>query len=303
MMAFAVRILVTLLIFILIFRHIDLASVLENLRQADPRYLAVGIAMQGISTLIASVRWHLVMQALGFGQDLRFYLRSYFKGMFFNQGLPTSIGGDALRVMDVARAGGHRKTEAFYGVFVDRVLGLSSLLLLNLFAFVMNPALLPPAVAMPISAVVAAGVFGFVLFYHLRRIQALAHVRGVKVFHELSERMNLVFTGWRASATQLVLSVTVHIFTVVGMYMLGRGVGLGYDLATYMVIVPPVLLLTVVPISLAGWGVREGAMIGLFLLIGADKSSVLSMSVLYGLVLIVISLPGLYIYLTGKHRI
>ena len=58
-----------------------------------------------------------------------------------------------------------------------------------------------------------------------------------------------------------------------------------------------------VPISLAGWGVREGGMIGLFTLLGADLTLVLSMSIIYGLILIITSLPGLAIYLSGKHQI
>ncbi|HEY0720535.1 MAG TPA: UPF0104 family protein, partial [Gammaproteobacteria bacterium] len=74
-------------------------------------------------------------------------------------------------------------------------------------------------------------------------------------------------------------------------------------LMTFLVVAPPAILLTLIPISLAGWGVREGAMIGLFTLVGADKTLVLSMSILYGIVLIIASLPGFYVYLTGRSKI
>ena len=66
---------------------------------------------------------------------------------------------------------------------------------------------------------------------------------------------------------------------------------------------PPALVLTVFPISVAGWGVREGALVGLFSLIGADKTAVLMMSLLYGLTLIIVSLPGLVTYLKGRHHL
>ena len=66
---------------------------------------------------------------------------------------------------------------------------------------------------------------------------------------------------------------------------------------------PPALVLTVIPISVAGWGVREGALIGLFSLIGADKTAVLMMSLLYGLTLIIVSLPGLVTYLKGRQHL
>jgi hypothetical protein len=69
-----------------------------------------------------------------------------------------------------------------------------------------------------------------------------------------------------------------------------------------MAIVPPALVLTVIPISIAGWGVREGALVGLFSLIGADRTVVLMMSVMYGILLILVSLPGLVVFLRGRRR-
>ena len=66
---------------------------------------------------------------------------------------------------------------------------------------------------------------------------------------------------------------------------------------------PPALLLTIVPVSLAGWGVRETAMIGLFQYVNGDRTLVLAMSMLFGVMLIVAALPGLYFYITGHtHR-
>ncbi|NOX79829.1 MAG: UPF0104 family protein, partial [Deltaproteobacteria bacterium] len=85
--------------------------------------------------------------------------------------------------------------------------------------------------------------------------------------------------------------------------VLGVSVGLDYPLTVYLVLVPPVILLTILPISMAGWGVREGAMIGFFLLIGADRSKVLSLSILYGLLALTASLPGLLVYVSQKNRL
>ena len=75
-----------------------------------------------------------------------------------------------------------------------------------------------------------------------------------------------------------------------------------YSLLTYLVIVPPVILFTVIPVSVAGWGVREGAMVTLFAMIGADKAAVLAMSIIFGFILIAASVPGLLVYLQGRHH-
>lgn len=296
------RLAVTLLVFWLIFRAIDLDGVVQTMTGAAPALLLTALAFQLASTLLASWRWKLVMQRLGFGRDFAFYLRSYFKGTFFNQGLPTSVGGDALRVLDVARTG-HRKRDAFYGVAVDRGLGLAGLLVFNLLAHMLAPDLLPRQAFLAINGIVLLGIVGFAGVWFLHRFEMLERWAPTRVLRRISQRLAAVLAGGRDVAVHLGLSLLIHLLALLAIYYIGRSVGLEFGLLTYMVIVPPVILLTLVPVSLAGWGVREGGMIGLFTLIGADKTLVLSMSILYGVTLIVSSLPGLYAYLTGKHHL
>ncbi len=296
------RLAVTLLVFWLIFRAIDLEGVVQTITGAAPSLLLVALLFQLASTLLASWRWKLVMQRLGFGRDFTFYLRSYFKGTFFNQGLPTSVGGDALRVLDVARTG-HRKRDAFYGVAVDRGLGLAGLLVFNLLAHLLAPELLPRQAFIAINALVLLGLAGFSATWFLHRLHVLERWVPTRVLLRISQRLATVLSSRRDLGVQLGLSLLIHLLALLAIYYIGRSVGLEFSLITYMVIVPPVILLTLVPVSLAGWGVREGGMIGLFALIGADQTLVLSMSILYGVTLIVSSLPGLYAYLTGKHHL
>jgi uncharacterized membrane protein YbhN (UPF0104 family) len=85
-------------------------------------------------------------------------------------------------------------------------------------------------------------------------------------------------------------------------FAVGRALGLRYDLVTYLAIVPPALVLTVIPISIAGWGVREGVLVSLFSLIGADRTVVLMMSLIYGMLLILASLPGLVVFLKSRRQ-
>jgi len=99
----------------------------------------------------------------------------------------------------------------------------------------------------------------------------------------------------------LTSSLLVPLLALLAFFAAGRALGLRYDLVTYFAIVPPALVLTVIPISIAGWGVREGALVSLFSLIGADKTVVLMMSLVYGILLILVSLPGLAVFLRGRR--
>lgn len=296
------RLVITCAIFYLVFTKVDIKGVFSTMTQANVSLLLVALLFQLLSTFIASYRWKLVMQRLDFGQNFPFYLRSYFKGSFFNQGLPTSIGGDALRVIDVAR-NGHRKRDAFYGVAVDRGLGLVGLLIFNLLANMLAPELLPRNVYIVLNLLVVAGITGFIVFYFFHRIKFFEKWVVTRVLLRISQRLDLVLDSISAVLKHLSFSLLIHLMALLSIYFIGSGVGLQFDLLTYMIIVPPVILLTVVPISLAGWGVREGGMIGLFALLGADQTLVLAMSIIYGLTLIVTSLPGLAVYITGKHHL
>jgi len=114
---------------------------------------------------------------------------------------------------------------------------------------------------------------------------------------------NRLHQALSAHRLQLLLSsLLVPVLALLGFFATGRALGLPYGAMTYFAIVPLALVLSIVPVSIAGWGVREGAMVGLFSLIGADRTVVLMMSLLYGIMLIIVSLPGLAVFLRGRRR-
>ena len=294
-----IRIIFTAVLLTLIFRNIEFSNVKDIILHANVKLLVLAIFFQLLSTLLAGYRWGRVMKKMNFGQKSEFYMRSYFKGSFFNQGLPTSIGGDAVRVLDVAGTG-HRKRDAFIGVFIDRILGLAGLLILNLAANFFLPGLLPENLFLMINLIVLAGLLGFITFIYIHKVKALHKGRLLTYILRVSAQLNQILHDIRSILFHLVIGVLIHLFSIINIYLVGQSVGLEYDLLTIAVIVPPVILLTLIPVSLAGWGIREGAMIGLFGLIGGVAANVLSMSILYGIILIIASLPGLYTYLHRK---
>ncbi|MCI5167821.1 MAG: UPF0104 family protein, partial [Candidatus Electrothrix sp. GM3_4] len=245
---------------------------------------------------VAAYRWQLIVSRLGFKAPFAFYLGSYFKGAFFNQGLPTSIGGDGVRIYDCARVTGSAE-DAFFGVFIDRVIGLAGLLLLNITALLLNRTLLPPHIYYPLLLILIALITGLLLLFFLRKFSFFTVGKYLGFLGRLSERYFQVYSSLPALTSQLGLSILIHLLSMSTFFLLGQGVGLNFSAQVYMVMVPPVILLTLLPISLAGWGIREGAMVAFFLLIGAEKSQVLTFSLLYGFVSVIASLPGLIISL------
>lgn len=290
----------TLSIFLLIMRSINIQQIWVTLKQVKLDLLVVALVVQFGSTTVSAYRWQLIMNNLHFDQPFSFYWHSYFKAMFFNQGLPTSIGGDAVRVLDMASQG-FRKRDALYGIILDRVSGLAALMVLNLLACIFNPDLLPVQVYHVTLALVAIGTIFVVLIASLKYFIWLDNYPQLAIVKAVSARLHQAFLFNRVLL--LVSSLLIPLLAMLVFFIIGWALNLRYDLVTYFVIVPPAIYLTIIPISLAGWGVREGALVGLFSLIGADKPTILTMSIIYGFTLIIISLPGLIVYLKGRHRI
>lgn len=290
----------TVLIFVVIFHSIDIDQMWRILRQAKLDLILAALLMQFVSTSVSAYRWQLLMQNLHFGQSLSFYWRSYFKAMFFNQGLPTSVGGDALRVLDVAGQG-FRKRDALYGVMLDRVTGLAALMLLNVLAYGFDPALLPAPIHRLILWLMAGGIIALAGLLSLSYLPWRTADPRLRIIRTLLERFAQAFRNNRLQL--IVSSLLIPVLAMLSFFAAGQALGLPYDLLTYFVIVPPAILLTIVPVSLAGWGVREGALVGLFSLIGADQAAILTLSILYGLLQIVVSLPGFVIYLSGRKEV
>ncbi|WP_022850066.1 lysylphosphatidylglycerol synthase transmembrane domain-containing protein [Limisalsivibrio acetivorans] len=285
-----------------VFRMVDFGEFFAITASASIPLILGALILQTLSTITASYRWYLIMNALKFPGSVLFYGKSYFKGSYFNQVLPGSIGGDAVRILEVSNAYKCKKREAFYGIFIDRIVGLLGLLALNFAANLINRGLLPEWLYKLIMGIGLVGFGGFFMFLLIAGHPFFTKYQLLRLFHNIRARFLRVYNSAKNIAVQSGLSLLTHLFSVLSIFALGNALGLDYPLYVYMVTVPPVLLLLIVPISLAGWGVREGAMVGIFMLVGAPRESVLSISILYGLILIVSSLPGMYFWVKGKGK-
>jgi hypothetical protein len=262
----------------------------------------MGLTLAVLSTVLASYRWGRITRILGLAAGWRFYLSSYFKGSFFNQALPGSIGGDAVRVIDLHESG-KNWSESFYAVFIDRIAGLAGLLIINLLALAAMPNFLPRSFSAAIALICLSGLVFLVLIFVFKRIGFLRRIKVLSKLYELSSAFWSVYSTKREALIQIGVSILVHLFSVLCIFALARAVRLDYEPWIYCLLMPPVFLMMIIPVSLAGWGVRESIMVTLFSLIGADKAAILAVAMLYGVTVIVASLPGAFVWLSEKRRL
>jgi uncharacterized protein (TIRG00374 family) len=283
----------------LVFHEINFTEFFAYLVNIHRDYYITAILIQIVSALVAAYKWDMIMVRLGYVRDFRFYAKAYMVGTLFNQVLPTSVGGDAVRVGYAHKLGaGLRK--GLYGVLADRYYGVVGLILLNFFVLISVRPILPPALFTVICIVLLAVSGGLLLALLFSRFHFLKNIKFIQMLYELSQALVDSIGSLGHLLLLLFLAILANFLTIFATYLIALALDLPISLLDLLGLMPVITLITLLPISFAGWGVREGAMVGFLLFLHLPKAAILSLSVLYGIMLIIASLPGLYFYVLHK---
>jgi uncharacterized membrane protein YbhN (UPF0104 family) len=289
-----------------VFAKIDAGAVTARLAEAEAPLLALAGALFLAQIAIGAGRWRVVLTAIGTPLPFALTLKFVYIGAFFNQALPSSVGGDAVRVYKAWRAG-LGLGGAVAGVMLERVATVVALLLLVL---AVQPFFLSRVDAATgrwtvgaASALLAAALAGLALLMALDRLpDRLLRFPAAQALASLAGRARRVFLDPATSIRALAWSCAGHANLTCAVYVLGLGLGLSFSLLDCFALFLPVLLAMTLPISIAGWGVREGAMVAAFGLVGVPSEGALALSLLFGLVAIVTALPGGALWFVGGDR-
>jgi hypothetical protein len=198
-----------------------------------------------------------------------------------------------MRVWRLAAAG-IRLPDAFNVVLLDRIVGFAGLIVLIAIGAPLLLAMVSaPAMTASIAVTLILGVGGLAAVCMVDRLPDSLLRRPVwRVPAGVSSLARSLFRNGIELACLLVLSVAVQVTNVVAIYLIALGLHSPIGFLALLVLVPPVMLLAMLPISVAGWGVREGAMAAALGLIGVSAEQSVAMSVCLGLSFIVVGLPG-----------
>jgi glycosyltransferase 2 family protein len=276
------RLAVTLLAAWLIYVHIDWAVLLRLLLRADPVRLALAAVVLSVQFVIMAWRWHLVIELLG-GPAVGFgpLAIALGRGMLIGQPLPSTVGGDVVRTLALSRRLG--LTLAARSVICDRILALAILLALVVVSLPFFAWFVETRSAfLAVSAVSVGGLAAFLVFLAQPRwLAALPRIGayGTTITADVLQ----VFTSGMRGQLVVVLALASHLFGVLLIHELAYAVAAPIPLMSCLLIVPPALLISSVPVSLAGWGVREGALAAGFVLVGSSSEAGVATSILFGL--------------------
>jgi glycosyltransferase 2 family protein len=249
---------------------------------------------------IAGVRLNLMLVYVDARRKLTTTMQIALCGFFFEQVTIGFVGGDAVRLWLLKRAD-VPLGRAIRALLLDRACGFASLVLLSLLGI---HALLPlvdetirSVIAVTLIAGIAIGFAAVAVGFALTKLLPGSRLAGFwQRLGPQGQAVNVV-----ALATVFALAATTHLLNVLVFWMLGQSLGLTMTLSQWFVVAPTVLLISMLPISVGGWGVREGLMVVALHGFGIPTEEALLPSILFGLCAVTATLPGGIFWVISKN--
>lgn len=274
----------------------------NSLRAMKPAWFATGLALMAIQLLLASLRWQRLADGCDISMKIASALRFTYIGQFFSQSLPAVVGADGARIWFLGRTSGNWK-GASYSVVIDRSIGGLALGLLVLailpgaFNRITDPTGRLSLILVGLVCMTAfATVIGIGIFPFLDRWGATRHARAI------TRISGSILRQPRTALTVAGCSLAVHLASICAVFCIARALSAPLALLDALFLVPPVLLITTVPISVAGWGVRESAMVAALAYAGLTASQGLLISILFGLFALLLGLVGGVLWISSDRK-
>ncbi|MFZ2266202.1 MAG: lysylphosphatidylglycerol synthase transmembrane domain-containing protein [Azonexus sp.] len=273
--------------------HIDLEGMVRRWYSADMPLL-VGATLLLLSlTLLNAGRWRIILRLAGHAITLARAESYVLIGMFFNQTVFPSLAGEVAKVW-LARRAGIPLSITVASLLVDRSLALAGLALLattTLLLSVKGVITLGSTLVLPLVALIAAIAMAVLLVARMDRVQLPAWLER-PLFGTLARLMQLTLGDARTRAVTLAMSVAIHVGIATAMFLIACSHGVPMQLGHCLALVPPVMLLAMLPVSLAGWGLREGAMVVAFGQVGIGAPDTFLVSTTFGGIMLFLGLSG-----------
>jgi uncharacterized protein (TIRG00374 family) len=278
------KIVVTLGMAYWVFRAVEVEHLWDVLVNADWGWLLITLVLAFMGVVVRAKRWQILLDVFELDIPLLELVRMYFIGFFFNNLLPSGLGGDAVRMLELNKRT-HRGSDTVTSVVVDRLMGLFGSVTLASLALIFSWRTVPIEIAVA-SVLVFLGIIfgGFVLlnkslYNLLRRIGLIRKITDIKF-------VNGIFTSFQTYNLKAIgrsfLAGIVLSLILIGMNVtIGLALGIDTSLAYYLVFVPLISLVLLLPITFAGLGTREAAYVFLFTQVGVSTEAALGLSLLY----------------------
>ena len=273
----------------------------SGLVELDLRWMSLALLIMCSQILLVALRWRDIIVTCGAKVPLATVLGYTFIGQFFGQVLPSTVGGDAARIWLLARRGTGWST-ATYSVLIDRVVGVSILAAMVVICLPWTLNIIHDPIARAALALIGFGtlivVFLALGVQNLGVMERWWPTRHFAIASRITWRLCRSVTGVRVAA----LSFAIHLMTAMIAWSAAMAAHAAIDFVHVLFLILPVMLIATIPVSIAGWGVRESAMVLAFSYAGLAESDGLIVSILFGIVNLAAGAIGGIVWVASGYR-
>lgn len=281
---------VSIVLFGFLLWKLDKQSLVNNIRLLDYRFVPLIILFLILNYVFSSIRWKNLLSIYEKTDHvtLRYLINLYFIGSFFNNFMPTSVGGDVFKIFKLGNKIDN-KAHAFSATFMERFTGIVALLLISC-----------------VSLVQLLGFKGVLLFIGFW-LSALVGFFSLKFLSTKIKKLEGIYNSlmqYKGKNSVLmsafVTSFVVQFLAIFTQYFIFVALGIKLPLAYTLFIFPVITLASFFIPSLNGVGVQDALYVQLLAPVGVGAELAVSASILYHLFRLAVSLIGGFLYATGK---
>jgi glycosyltransferase 2 family protein len=313
----AAKVIVTILLFIIIFLRKDaqgnyiIPEFIETMRNARIGFLVDGFLILLICNFICIYRWRLLMSPLMPIPSWKNLFNIYCIGLFFNMIFPSLIGGDFVKMYYAGKPSG-KYAQSFAATFLDRDAGMFAMMIIACIAVLIYPVAVP---GIPVGIIIWSIFIAFVIInigifvprFHRLLTDILTRLKLSKIaakvdtissaFQVMGKHKSVLFWSFMISLVNQLLASVITWFTALGLLH-----SMQIPFYYFLIFVPVITLISMIPLSVGGMGLREGSFIALFETIGVTSGEATALGLLASIFLILTSLPGGIAYIFFKNR-
>ena len=316
------RISVSILLLVLLFKinKIDLQVLINDIKSTDKRLLATGFWFFFLVYILGFLRWQMLLRSAGINIPLKRLINSFSGGVFFSIFLPSTIGGDLIRAVDLAE---HTKKakEVIATVFLDRLSGYVGLVLVILPALLLGRDLvLDKVVFTSVSVIIMLLIIVLLVLFNNTIYSRITEwlsppnsgetkeftSSGIGKIKETIKNMHQEIHVFRNHKRMIILnlfiSFIIQLIGPISVYFIGLSLGIKINFIYFLIFLPIIGAITLLPIAIGGLGLREGMFVVYFAKAGVVKQLALAMSLLSFSFVVFYGAIGGLIYVLTVHR-
>ncbi|HNX81444.1 MAG TPA: lysylphosphatidylglycerol synthase transmembrane domain-containing protein [Candidatus Omnitrophota bacterium] len=312
------RVGISILLLYLVFKQVDVHDLVSNIKSADRAGLIFAFAIFFLSNVLCIFRWQMLLKGANINLPLSRIIISLSGGLFFSLFMPSTIGGDLVRSVDLSTYTKKPKSVVA-SVLLDRLSGYVGLVIIAMIAAFLGwryiqdtTVLIALGIITGLLIAILLAIFNRSLYLRINRQVSVEKKKVVRfpflnrikdILKDLHHEMYIFRHQRKLVLINVSLSVLIQISAPFTFYYIGKALGIQINWLYYFIFPPIISAITLLPISIGGLGVRDAMTVFFFAKAHVGKDLALTMSLLNFLFIVVVSVLGGLIYVfTVRHR-